>query len=152
MARALSPVVGVVLLVGIAVVLSASLGATLAMTDLGTTPVAQLSLEAEATDQRITVEHRGGDTLDVERLRLDVVIAGEPLSHQPPVPFFAADGFEPGPEGPFNVAAEPVFRAGESATFALAGTNEPQLSRGDTVTVTVSTEAATIASLETTAS
>jgi FlaG/FlaF family flagellin (archaellin) len=138
--RALSPVAGVLVIaltVGLAVAVS---GAVFAVTDASVAsgdapPRASLSLSV--TDGVLAFTHRGGDALDVRRLRLVVAVDGEPLADQPPVPFFAASGFRSGPTGPFNPSADPQWTAGETATLAVAGTNRPALSSGSVVTVVV---------------
>jgi len=149
--RAVSPVVGVVILVGLTVILSVSLGAVVSMDPPGTVPIADIDVRADAGTDRIALRHRGGETLDVEDLRVRVRIDGDPLAEQPPVPFFAARGFRSGPTGPFNVGSETTWRAGETAAFRLASTNDPALTPGATVTVTVATDHGLVADLETTA-
>lgn len=96
---------------------------------------AALSLIVAGDEIRLT--HRAGHTLDVTELRIEVTVDGEALAHQPPVPFFAATGFEPGPTGPFNVAADQAWRAGEVATVEVAGTNDPAIDPGSTVRVRI---------------
>jgi len=85
----------------------------------------------------LTVEHLGGDSLDVTAIRLRVTVDGDPLAHQPPVPFFSAAGFRPGPTGAFNVAGDTTLSPGESASFRIASTNEPVPEAGDRVELTV---------------
>lgn len=142
--RAVAPVVGVVLLVG----LVAALGAAVGISALGTAgdlpdgrgsesgPVA-LSLSVDAGVDRLTLVHRAGAPLDVRQLVVRVRVAGTPLEHQPPVPFFAARGFRAGPTGPFNLATDPRWTAGEAASLRLASTNEPGIDPEDRVVVTV---------------
>ena len=143
-ARAVTPVVGVVLLVGVTVVVALSVGLALTTPELDETPTASLSLTAESGDERIALTHKGGESLDVSALNLTVEIDGTPLAEQPPVPFFAADGFDSGPTGPFNIKSPDEWRAGETAAVRLASTNAPPLSRGSEVTVVVSVEGAVI--------
>jgi flagellin-like protein len=146
--RGVVPVVGVVLLVGLTVVLSVTVGAMITLSSPEPAPNAGLALTVEEQTDRIALTHTGGDVLAVSDLRVIVRIDGESLDHQPPVPFFAARGFEPGPTGPFNVGGDTTWRAGETAAVRLAGTNAPQLRPESTVSVTVSTDTATIARLE----
>jgi len=148
--RAVSSAVAVALLVGLTVLGAAAVVAAAPGTP-ATVPTADLTLSADAGADRVALTHRGGDTLDVRALAVEVRVDGEPLAHQPPVPFFAATGFESGPTGPFNSAADPTWTAGETAAVRLAGTNHPPLGPGDSVTVTVRTEAGVVADLETTA-
>lgn len=136
--RGFSPVIGAVLLVGVTVVAAslvgvAVLGQASAVDDTPRHTVLSISVEGD----RIRLVHEGGDALDVRRLDVTVAVDGEPLRHQPPVPFFSARGFRPGPTGPFNVAADPTWTAGEAASFRVAGTNAPALTPGATVTVRV---------------
>lgn len=143
--------VGVVLLVGLTVLLSLSVGAMVTLSSPEPPPNAGIELTAEEQEDRIALTHTGGDVLAVTELDVSVRIDGEPLAHQPPVPFFAARGFESGPTGPFNVGGDTTWRAGETASVRLAGTNSPQLQAGSTVSVTVATETATVARVQTTA-
>jgi flagellin-like protein len=149
--RGASPVVAVVLLVGVTVVCAASVGGLLfgQAAALGEPPP-QVALSLSVTDDRISISHRTGESLDASKLRLHVVVNGTPLAHQPPVPFFSARGFAPGPTGPFNSASDPEWNVGEVASFEVAGTNRPALGVGETVTVEVSQGETLVASLEAT--
>jgi len=109
-------------------------------------PSAVLSLSA--TDDRIAIDHRGGDPIDVSAVTIRVSIDGEPLDEQPPLPFFSAAGFHPGPTGPFNAAGDDTLRVGETATFRVADTNDPTLEPGRTVTVDITADGQPVASLE----
>jgi FlaG/FlaF family flagellin (archaellin) len=140
-------VIGVLLLVGLTVVLSLSVGAMVTLSGPDPPPNAGLELTVEDGADRIALTHTGGDVLAVTELRVSIRIDGEALDHQPPVPFFAARGFESGPTGPFNVGGDTTWRAGETASVRLAGTNAPQLRADSTVSVTVATDTATIARL-----
>jgi len=86
---------------------------------------------------RLVLTHRAGEPVDVRRLDVVVRVDGDPLRHQPPVPFFSAQGFRPGPTGPFNAAADPTWEVGERASVRLASTNRPQVVAGARVTVTL---------------
>jgi FlaG/FlaF family flagellin (archaellin) len=134
--RATSPVVGVALLVLVTAILAAGLGAAV----LGTVPAEpppQTRLSISVDGDRLRVVHQAGDTLDVRRMEVHVAVNGTRLAHQPPVPFFAATGFEPGPTGPFNSASDPEWEVGEVGTLTVAGTNSPAIGPGATVRVTV---------------
>lgn len=135
--RGLSPVVAVVLLVFLTAVLSVSVGLAVTTTPSESPPNVRLSLAVDAQDQAIALTHEGGDVLSVGELSIRVEVDGTPLDEQPPVPFFAAHGFASGPEGPFNTESDDSWRAGETAAFALASTNDPTISEGSTVQVTV---------------
>lgn len=147
--RAIAPVAGVLLL-AITVVLAggvvtAALGAHAGPVE----PAPTASLSLSATDDRITVTHRGGDALDAGDLDVRVSVDGEPLARQPPVPFFSSAGFHPGPTGAFNAARDDDWRVGESASFRVAGTNDPVPDPGRTVVVEVSVDGRPVATLET---
>lgn len=88
----------------------------------------------------------------MDSLAVRISVDGESLAHQPPVPFFSASGFRPGPTGPFNAAADPRWTVGETATLKLAGTNDPTIEPGATVTVRVFDGDTPVAALEATAS
>ncbi|MFO8116213.1 MAG: type IV pilin N-terminal domain-containing protein [Halorubrum sp.] len=145
----MAPVAGVLLL-AITVVLAGgvvtvALGDPVAPTD----PAPATSLSLSATDDRITVTHRGGDALDASELDVRVSVDGEPLARQPPVPFFSAAGFHPGPTGAFNAARDDRWRVGESASVRVAGTNDPVPDPGATVVVELSVDGRPVATLET---
>ncbi|MUV85659.1 type IV pilin [Natronomonas sp. CBA1123] len=132
--RAAAPVVGVVLLVAVTV-LAATVVGTALPSELST-PARTAAFDVEADDTgRVTVTHLGGDAIDPTELRVRIRVDGERLSEQPPVPFFSARGFESGPTGPFNSATHGTWRAGESASLRVAGTNSPTLGVGATVEV-----------------
>ena len=135
--RAVAPVVGVLAMVLVTVTLALVVGTALPSPDLEESPSARLSVAAIASEDRIALTHEGGDTLDVSAMNLTVRVDGTPLAEQPPVPFFAADGFESGPTGPFNSRSPDDWRAGETAGIRLAATNGPSVTAGDPVTVTV---------------
>ena len=150
MDRAVSPVVAVVLLllitvVGTAGVASVAMGMDATQRADGTDPT--LAASAVAADQRITLVHRGGDALDLRNCSLVISIDGEPLAHQPPVPYFAAEGFRGTPTGAFNVGGDPVLDPGERASLQLASTNSPQLAAGDRVTVRIRRQGRLVASI-----
>jgi FlaG/FlaF family flagellin (archaellin) len=128
----------VVLLVAVAVGLASvvALGVTGAA-PAEPPPRVHLTASADAATDRLTLTHAGGDTLDPTALTVRVSVDGQRLVHQPPVPFFAADGFRSGPTGPFNNATIDPWTAGERATLRLAATNDPLIGPGSTVTVDV---------------
>lgn len=136
--RAVTPLVGVVVLVAVCVALAGTVGVVLqsVATPPDPPPSARLDVTASA-DGRVAITHRGGDALDVGTLRVRVVVDGTPLDHQPPVPFFAARGFRGGPTGPFNSRSPNEWSAGERAGFRIASTNEPLVTTGSRVEVSV---------------
>jgi hypothetical protein len=121
----------------VSVALAVVLGTVAAAVGLGVLPSAPVAAGATlAVDgDRLVLTHRAGDSVDVRRLDVIVRVDGEPLRHQPPVPFFSAAGFRPGPTGPFNAAADPTWTAGERASIRLASTNRPRIVAGARVTV-----------------
>jgi len=137
MSRGVTPAIGVVILLLLTVTLAGSVGMMLSMEPASQPPTAQLS--ATVTDDEIYLTHERGDPLYVSELDVSVEINGTPLEQQPPIPFFSADGFKSGPTGPFNSESSETWKAGETGSFALAGTNQPQIQPDSTVTVTVST-------------
>lgn len=135
MSRGVTPVIGIVILLVLTVVLAGSVGMALSMEPPSQPPTAKLS--ATVTGDEIHLTHERGDVLDVTELDIRVAIDDTPLEHQPAVPFFAVEGFEAGPTGPFNAASTDSWRVGETATFAIAQTNEPQITDDSEVTITV---------------
>jgi flagellin-like protein len=150
-ARGSAPVVAVVVLVAITVVGAGAVSAVLSVDPAAPAPTADFTVAVDAGADRIAVTHTGGDTIDPAAVSVTVRVAGDPLAHQPPVPFFAATGYHAGPTGPFNAASAGAWTAGETGAVELASTNAPAIDRGDRVTVTVATDRAVIATLETTA-
>lgn len=146
--RALSPVIGVASLVALTVVLAATAGAAVLSTADGQLvggARASIDCSATAATDRVACVHEGGDRLDLRELSVRIRVDGEPLAHQPSVPFFAARGFHGGPTGPFNSAADPHWSAGETAAVRLAGTNSPGLDPGAEVVVRVTRDGHTVA-------
>ncbi|ARS91789.1 type IV pilin [Natrarchaeobaculum aegyptiacum] len=150
--RAISPVLGVVLLLAITVCLAGVLAVALTSVSVGTAPAtATFDLEADGETDEIRLEHVSGDEIDVRDLSIVVAVDGTDLTHQPPVPFVGADGFDGAPSGAFNEEADPVWRSGERVAFVLASTNDPVLESGDRVRVSLAVDGQQVARLETTA-
>lgn len=148
--RAAAPVLGAVLLVALAVVTAAGVGALVVVQPPTATPSAAFTLSA-TPDGTVSVTHRGGDPVSPDRLRLWVRVDGRRLTHQPPVPFFAAEGFRSGPTGPFNRAFEGPWTAGTTASLRVASTNSPPVTAGATVRIRLYADGQRLAVLETTA-
>jgi archaeal type IV pilus assembly protein PilA len=150
-ARALSPVVGVALLVACVALLCTVVG-TMALAyeplDPASRVVVGATVDAGSNEITLTLEH--GGPLDVRELSLLVEIDGEALEKQPPVPFVGATGFST-PSGPFNAAADPRWERGESAVLPIAGTNDPLPEPGSKVTIRLFENELPIAVAETTA-
>ena len=72
--RAVSPVIGVILMVAITVILAAVIGAFVLGIggDQNATPQASISLDADVEDDNVTITHNGGQTLDLDDLQLSV--------------------------------------------------------------------------------
>lgn len=152
MRRAISPVLGSVILALIAVALAGIL-----MTSVGTASLAHdpafVTLSADASaDGTVTLTHENGDPIHVDRITVTVTVDGTELATQPPVPFFSTAGFEPGPTGPFNSAADPEWTVGEQASFTVADTNTPTLEPGDEVLVELYEDGHPLAQARTTVS
>ncbi|WP_309138881.1 type IV pilin [Haloterrigena gelatinilytica] len=149
--RAVNPLVGSLLLVAVTVLLATAvtLGAGMWTLESGG-PIATFELTADSNESEITIDHVGGDPIDVAELSMTVAIGGKELTHQPPVPFVGAKGFNGTPTGPFNAAADSEWRVGERGSIAVAETNDPELERGESVTVILAVDERRIATLETT--
>jgi FlaG/FlaF family flagellin (archaellin) len=148
--RAAAPALGAVLLVALAVVTAAGVGALVAVEPPEETTSAAFTASA-APDGTVSVTHRGGDAVDPDRLRVRISVDGRRLADQPPVPFFAAEGFVSGPTGPFNRGYAGRWTAGETAAVRVAATNRPAVRSGATVTVRLYVDGRRLAVLETTA-
>lgn len=150
--RGLAPLVGVVLLVGITVAL-----ATVVVIGASTWTIeparvtAAFELAVDGDSGTIMLEYVSGDPIDVDELSVSVAVNGESLSKQPPVPFVGADGFAGAPRGPFNAASDQTWTTRERAAFTVAGTNEPRIESGDSITVTLTLDGRRVATPETTA-
>ena len=122
----------------IAVALAGVLSTTVGTAAMPTGEPEFVTLSATASpDGEITLTHEGGEPIDVREATVRVRIGGTELAEQPPVPFFSTSGFEPGPTGPFNSAADPTWTTGERASFVIAESNEPTLDPGEEVSVEI---------------
>ena len=124
-------------------------GTAVAAVGLGALPTAPVvaGVTLAVDGDRLVLTHRAGEPVDVRRLDVVVRVDGDPLRHQPPIPFFSARGFRPGPTGPFNAAADPTWNVGERASVRLASTNRPQVHAGARVTVTLRYDGQQLATL-----
>jgi flagellin-like protein len=154
--RAVAPVIGVVLFVAVTVVLAAVVGA-FAIGVSGQTndaPQAAITADMETGERygnpKIVLTHASGDKLDVRDLTVRIFVDGEPLKHQPEIPFFSQTGFMPGPTGLFNSnTADKMWMAGEETSLTIAGSNSPQPSAGSQVTVKIYAEGTAVATART---
>lgn len=138
--RASVPIIGCVLLIGLAVAVITLLGTTLF--GVTSTPGSQPTTATVALtvdDDTLRFTHSNGEPLDVQTLSVRIFVDGEPLDKQPPVPFFAAAGFESGPTGPFNTASDDEWTVGETASLTVASTNNPTIEPRSTVSVRMTT-------------
>lgn len=150
--RAVAPLVGILALIALAVVLATVIAVGATPSSLETAgPTAAFELSADGDASSIVIEHVAGDAIDVEPLAVTIAVDGEELDEQPPVPFVGANGFDGTPDGPFNAASDSEWRAGERAGLVVAGTNDPAIESGDSVTVTLVADGTRVATLETTA-
>lgn len=147
--RAVSSVVGVVMLTAITVVAATAIGTAVVADPPESPPMVRFQTDADATGE-IRLTHCGGESLDPDAIRLRLYVDGEPLAEQPPVPFFAARGFESGPSGPFNVATDGRWRVGQTATLRVAETNAPSLTEDARLEVRLYVDKKQIAFLQTT--
>lgn len=148
MPRGYVPVAVVLLL---AVTVAAAAAVATAVPVLPGDPPPQRGIDADATsDGRVAVTVLAGEPLDVREATVRISVDGKRLTHQPPVPFFAAAGFRGGPTGPFNVAADPTWNVGETASLRVAGTNSPALRAGASLRVEVYVDGRVVAVAETT--
>lgn len=144
--------VGLVALLAVTVSLAGVVGAgALSFSPPDAPEQAAFAVSADAERDTVTVTHRGGDALAADSLTVRIRLDGEPLRHQPPVPFVGAVGFRGAPSGAFNRADDGVWTAGESATLRLAGTNAPLLESGTSVEVRIYAGETRVAVVETTA-
>ncbi|MFB6227365.1 MAG: type IV pilin [Halobacteriales archaeon] len=125
--RAVSPVIGVILMVGITVVLAAVTGAfvlDMANSTGETSPRASLSVSADDPDS-ITIEHTGGDGLNSSETRLIVEAGGTTT--------FDANGSD-------------VLSVGEEATITLTASDDTVAWGTNSTTYTTTGDADTFAS------
>lgn len=157
MTRAVSTVLGVLLLTAVTVAVAGAAGLVVldaAGVDDEPTPALPVALEASVTvgpnETGIVLLHRSGPTLDVRRITVRISVDGTPLAHQPPVPFYSASGFGSFPSGPFNPSADPRWELGERASLEVTGENEARVRNGTTVDVELYRDDLPLARVETT--
>lgn len=147
--RAIAPIGATLFLVALTVVLGTVVAAGVPMET--TEPAPQVVFSGTADGATVKLVHDTGEPVDVDALDVRVFVAGEPLEEQPEVPFFSTAGFAPGPTGPFNEATTDTWRAGESTSFEIAGTNDPVPEPGDPITVELYVDGSSVGSVEMTA-
>jgi flagellin-like protein len=78
--RAVSPVIGVILMVAITVILAAVIGTfVLGLGDsVESAPQASFNFDYDDTNEKVTIRHRGGDNIDASKL--EVRVNGESIA------------------------------------------------------------------------
>lgn len=148
--RAVSPVLAVLLLIVVTLSLVAVL--YVGIGSIGpeeSPPIARFDLTVDG--RHIAITHTHGDPLTIDDLVIHIYVNDEPLAKQPPIPFFSASGFGPGPDGPFNSQFSGDWQSGMTGSLTVAGTNEPSIESGDSIQVRIIYDGSTIAELEDTA-
>lgn len=137
MPRAVSTALGVLLLTAVTLVIAGAVGAFALEMAVGVDPVAphQLSASVNATYGRISLIHESGPTIDVREIEIKILVDGIALLHQPPVPYYSADGFHRFPKGPFNPMADPRWEMGEMARVTATGGTRDTITHGSLVRV-----------------
>lgn len=157
MPRAVSSVLGVLLLTALTVVLAAVAGVAVVSTIPSAEapePVvvsASADVDADEGTVRVLLVHETGPDLDVREVDVRVSVGGTRLEHQPPVPFYSASGYGSFPSGPFNPSTDPRWERGERAGFVVTGENAAPIDQGDTVRIELYRDDLPIAAVETTA-
>lgn len=153
MDRAISPVIGVVLLIACTIGLSAAVGAmAMSYGPAGPASVVVIDGEVDAATNEITLTLERGGPLDVRELTLAIAVDGEPLEKQPTVPAYSQSGFNGFPSGTFNAGTDDDWQRGQSTSLTIAKTtNGPLPDSGSSVTVDVYEDGLPIATAETTA-
>ena len=84
--RAVSPVIGVILMVAITVILAAVIGTFvlgLGQNIGNTAPQATINVEASASSDTVSLEHNGGDGLHSDRTKIVFDVGGSPYTLDP---------------------------------------------------------------------
>lgn len=151
MARAISPVIGVVLLIGCVVALGVTVGAmALAYEPPEPAPQVLISGEVTAETNEIKLTLDRGGPLDVRKLSLVIEIDGEPLETQPEPQ--NQTGLSYPPTGPFNQNTDSEWNRGEMTSFVIAKTtNSPHPEPGSEVTIRIFADDLPITTTEVTA-
>lgn len=151
MARAISPVIGVLLLIACTIGLSVAVGAmAFAYEPVQPASVVVIGGEVDAGADRITLVLERGGPLDMRELSIAVAIDGENLETQPN--YGSQRGLSGYPDGALNPGTDPEWSQGESTSFVIAGTtNGPHPEPGSAVTVRLHEDGLPIATVETTA-
>lgn len=146
--RGVAPVVGVITLIGITVLLGVSVAYLVSFDPPSASPHVVIDGTIDAEENRIMLEHAGGDTLPVTELDIRVFVDDEPIRHQPPVPFTNTTGFTGFPSGPLNARSSNTWAPGARTAFTLATTNDPLPTQTSAVIVQISQDGSMIAEVE----
>ncbi|MGM0604125.1 MAG: type IV pilin [Halobacteriota archaeon] len=155
MSRAIAPVLGTVVLVGIVVLTAGTLGllaVELSESMPETVPIDEAAqrqpIDLTVDGTRLVFTNNGSEPIDVRDLNLAIRVDGSALRHQPSVPFFSIVGFEPGPVGAFNSAGTSTWEVGESTSLSIASTNDPLPEPGSRIVVEVAVDGRHVATVE----
>lgn len=140
MARAVSPVIGVVLLVGVTLILTAAVAVfVFDTTSILSDPTPQVSSTDTAfdtsggqTDQTVRITHQAGDPVPVSELELIVEATGPDLDTQATLTNLPADGSSLDGDSVQGNDALIDSRAGFASVLTAADTNT--WTSGDTIT------------------
>lgn len=121
--RGLSPVIGVVMLVGLTVILVAVIGGfvTDAGGDIGSAPNAQIGVSFDTDESNVTLSHNGGSDINPETLKVQYE-NGSTTS----VPFNTAKA---------GSDVEGLIQAGEEVTLDGSNWGVSNMSSGDTLSI-----------------
>jgi FlaG/FlaF family flagellin (archaellin) len=134
--RAVSTIPAIVLLTLLTIALGVGIAATSQQVHAAghdpcqATPIA-VGFTVDGPVLRVT--HLAGPPLSLDNATTTITVDGDPLRHQPPLPFFAARGFQAAPTGAFNSGSDGTFSVGEDASMQIAQTNHPWPDRGSAV-------------------
>jgi len=138
--RAVSPVIGVILMVAITVILAAVIGTfVLGLGDQvsNSAPQAQMDVSADASagsDGEIYINHRGGDQLEVSETKVVIEVAGSQTIFDPS----STGSFAVGQEATIAIASGDDDITWPDGTVSADTDNTGSaLSSGDTVKVTI---------------
>jgi len=116
--RAVSPVIGVILMVAITVILAAVIGTfVLGLGDQVSENAPQASFSFDFTSDNVTITHEGGETLDSQNIRVNGSDSSTTMK----------------PEGSSGFPS--TINAGDSGTFAHGGTSMGGVASGETIRV-----------------
>lgn len=140
--RAVSPVIGVILMVAITVILAAVIGVF--ALGLGeqvgqSTPQASLGMSVSASSDTITLEHDGGDTIEAANTRLVVEVGSD--TYEIPAGSSGTVILQTGGKAVIanNVTASAIIGVdwNNDGSFDSTGSTSLAIESGDKVTVTV---------------